>query len=314
MVAPRRTSDRLRVFEPDKLIHRNQILATGVTGPELTALVALGVVTRLWRGWYTTGEVLGLPDPRGVTRSMRVVVSHQSAAAWCGVDLPGPVDHLHVTAPRNRGRRSDSAVGVQIHRAVLQPDDVRLVRGVRVTAPDRTVADIARSAPLQVAVAVADGYLRLGLTTVSSLSSYAESLAGPRRPAAIRTANLADPSSGSVFESMTRVLLADAGLPAPCTQYTIRTPGGRWIGRVDFAWPEARVVLECDGFQHHASRDSFIRDRRRWSALVRAGWRVAVVSWHDVVDDPDYVVQLVGDNLAAAQSEVAHKVARRHAS
>lgn len=303
-----------KVFEPHKLLHRNQILATGVTGWDLTEFVYLGVVTRLWRGWYTTGEAIALPDPRGVTRSMRVVVSHQSAAAWCGVDLPSAVDRLHVTAPRNRGRRSDAAPGVRIHRRDLATDDVQRVRGIRVTTPNRTIADVARAVPLAEAVAVADGYLRKKLTTVASLTSYVEALAGPRRPAAIRAAVLADPLSGSVFESITRVLLIEAGLPRPRTQYTIRGPNKQWIGRVDFAWPESRVVLECDGYEHHSSYDAFIRDRRRWSELTRAGWRVVVVSWRDVVDDPDYVVGLVADNLAAAQAGVAHKVPRRRAT
>jgi hypothetical protein len=287
------------MFEPHRVVHRNQILGSGVDGREITEMVAMGVLTRLWRGFYTTGEALGLPDPRGVTRSMRVVLSHESAAAWSGVDLMSPVDVLHVTAPRNRGRRSDSAPGVRIHRAELAPADIRTTRGVRVTAPNRTIVDVARSSSLEAAVCVADGYLRRRLTTKSSLSSYAASLAGPGRPSAIRVADLADPSAASVFESLTRLLLAGAGLPPPVTQFTIRDRDGRWIGRVDFAWPDARLVLECDGFEHHASHEAFHRDRRRWTALSRAGWRVAVVTWHDVVDDPYYVVGLIADYLAA---------------
>ncbi len=296
------------MFEPHRVIHRNQILATGVTGHELTELVYLGVVTRLWRGWYTTGSPIDLPDPRGVTRSMRVALSHQSAAAWHGVDLLAPTDRLHVTAPRNRGRRADAAPGVRIHRAQLEADDVVLVRGVRVTSPARTISDVARSAPLSEAVAVADGFLRRKLVTQQAVLAYAKRLAGPGRPAAIRVSELADPQAGSVFESVTRVLLVSAGLPRPRSQYTVRTRDRQWIGRVDFAWPELKVVLECDGYEHHSSHAAFIKDRRRWSALVRAGWKVAVVSWRDVIDDPAYVVELVADNLAAAEAEVAHEV------
>jgi predicted transcriptional regulator of viral defense system len=288
------------MFAPTRVLHRNEILADGIDGPGITELVALGVLTRLWRGFYTTGETVGLPDPRGVTRSMRVALGHESAAAWCGVDLAKPVDRLHVVAPRNRGRRSDDAPGVRIHRADLEASDVRVVRGVRVTAPNRTISDIARAAPLAEAVAAADGFLRRRLTTVSSLQSYVEQLAGPRRPAALRVAALADPLSASVFESLTRVLLIESGIRPPTPQLTILSEAKGWIGRVDFAWPDARLVLECDGFEHHSSLDAFNRDRRRWSALTRAGWRVAVVTWHDVVSDPSYVVGLVSDLLAAA--------------
>jgi hypothetical protein len=288
------------VFEPKRVLHRNVILATGIDGPEITELVALGTLTRLWRGYYTTGTAIGLPDPRGVTKSMRVVLSHESAAAWSGVDLLAPVDLLHVTAPSNRGRRSDSAPGVRIHRADISPSDIRTIRGVRVTGPNRTIADVARSSTLEAAVCIADGYLRQRLTTMSSLRAYAFSLVGPRRGMAMKVANLADPGSGSVFETITRLLLRSAGLPAPLTQYTISDQDGNWIARVDFAWPEARLVLECDGFEHHSSRDAFHRDRRRWNALSRAGWVVHAVTWQDVVNDPAYVVGLVADHLAAA--------------
>jgi very-short-patch-repair endonuclease len=286
------------MFEPHRVIHRNQILATGVTGPEITEMVAMGTLIRLWRGFYTTGAAIGLPDPRGVTRSMRVVLSHQSAAAWCGVDLLEGVERLHVTAPLNRGRRSDSAPGVHIHRANLDASDIVTIRGVRVTTPNRTIVDVARSASLEAAVCMADGYLRRHLTTQSSLRHYARSLAGRGRPAAVKVADLADARSASVFESVTRVLLVRARLPSPTTQYTVRDSDGRWIGRVDFAWPEFRLVLECDGFEHHSSRDAFNRDRRRWNALSRVGWRVAVVTWHDVISDPSYVVDLVAGYLA----------------
>lgn len=288
------------MFEPTRVIHRNEILASGVTGRELTELVASGALTRLWRGFYTTGTAIGLPDPRGVTRSMRVVLSHESAAAWAGVDLLRPMAVLHVTASSNRGRRSDSAPGVQLHRADLADADIRTVRGVRVTSANRTIVDVARSRPLEAAVCVADGYLRRRLTTVSSLRSYAFDLAGPRRPAAIRVASLADPQSASVLESITRVLLIGAGLRPTVTQHTIIDRHGMLVGRVDFAWPEVRLVLECDGFEHHASRDAFHRDRRRWNALVREGWRLVVVTWHDVANDPAYVIDLVADHLAAA--------------
>jgi very-short-patch-repair endonuclease len=288
------------VFEPHQVVHRNQILATGVTGRELTELVHLGVVTRLWRGWYTTGQTIALPDPRGVTRSMRVVLSHQSAAAWYGVDLLEPVDRLHVTAPRNRGRRAFDAPGVRLHRRDVASAEIRWERGIRVTAPNRTVADLARTLATAPAVAVADGFLRCGLTTTASLIASAEALPqGFGRPAVRRVASLADGRSGSVFESLTRVLLYDAGLPRPRLQLNVRDPRGLWIARVDFAWPEARVILECDGFEFHSDRASFERDRRRWSALTRAGWHVVAVTWSQVVSDPQYVVGLVADLLGS---------------
>jgi very-short-patch-repair endonuclease len=114
---------------------------------------------------------------------------------------------------------------------------------------------------------------------------------GSRRPAAVLA--LVDPDSGSVLESLCRVLLAGAGLAPEDTQRVIRTRTGVWIGRVDFAWPSARLVVEVDGFAFHSDRAAYRRDRRRGNALQRAGWLVLRFSWEDVVTHPEDVVDAV---------------------
>ncbi|TAL20866.1 MAG: DUF559 domain-containing protein, partial [Frankiales bacterium] len=63
--------------------------------------------------------------------------------------------------------------------------------------------------------------------------------------------------------------------------------------RVDFAWPDERLVVEVDGFAFHADRASYRNDRRRTNELVLAGWRVLRFSWEDVVGSPDVVVDQV---------------------
>ena len=257
-----------------------------------------GVLTRLWRGFYTTGAAIDLPDPRGVTRSMRVVLSHESAAAWSGVDLPNVSELLHITAPRSRGRVADVAPGIRLHRRDVVDSDIVRLRGVRITCPARTITDIARRVPTAHAVAVADSYLRRSLITTGQLRAYADfQAAGPGKRRVRRVCELVDPRAGSVFESISRVLFVEGGLPRPITQLNVKDRKGRWIGRVDFAWPEAKVIVECDGFEFHSGRDSFEKDRRRWSELTRAGWRVIVITWSQVTSEPEYVLGLVADLL-----------------
>jgi hypothetical protein len=123
---------------------------------------------------------------------------------------------------------------------------------------------------------------------------------GKGRPAAVRAASLLDVRAESLFESITRVRLIVAGLPAPTPQLTIYSSSGERIGRVDFAWEAQRVVLECDGYEYRADRAAFERDRRRWSALIRAGWLVIVVTWRDVIGDPAYLVATMTDMLTGA--------------
>src|SRR5580692_10991646 len=85
------------------LVTVTQAAAVGVDRRRLAEYARNGQVARVARGVYAVGTVL--PDPRPLVTSSRVTLSHESAAAWWGIDLPEPPKVVHVTAPRNRGRR-----------------------------------------------------------------------------------------------------------------------------------------------------------------------------------------------------------------
>jgi very-short-patch-repair endonuclease len=70
-------------------------------------------------------------------------------------------------------------------------------------------------------------------------------------------------------------------------QYWINV-NGTWY-RVDFAWPELRLILECDGRRYH----DFESDRERWSALAGDGWRIIYATWRDVCRSPEAFVERV---------------------
>jgi len=276
------------------LVTRPQALAAGVRDDHLAYLVKRGSIARIARGVYAIGA--SVPDARVIATSWQAAISFESAAAWRGVDLPRPVDRLHVTVPRARGRYAEKVPRIRLHRADVAPWDIGVVRGARVTTPLRTAMDICRHAATEDAVAIVDAFLRAGAFTVEELLHAARCTKGPGRLRIQVAASLADPQSGSILESLARVLLWRDGLPAPRTQLSLK--GGRgWIGFVDFAWPDHRVVLECDGYEFHAAREPFQRDRRRWSAISAAGWQLVVVTWFDVTRDPAYVVSLMREVL-----------------
>jgi very-short-patch-repair endonuclease len=52
--------------------------------------------------------------------------------------------------------------------------------------------------------------------------------------------------------------------------------------RVDFAWPQFRVVLEADGRGKYRG-DELWGEKQRALALTRAGYRVVRVVWKDVL-------------------------------
>ena len=43
--------------------------------------------------------------------------------------------------------------------------------------------------------------------------------------------------------------------------------------RSSFSWPQARLIVETDGWQAHGTRAAFERDRVRDATLITANWR-----------------------------------------
>lgn len=71
-----------------------------------------------------------------------------------------------------------------------------------------------------------------------------------------------------------------AGLPSAVPQYEVRL-AGRFVARVDLAYPDRRLAIEYDGTWHSES-GQFARDRQRLNRLGAAGWRVVHVTAHDL--------------------------------
>ena len=278
---------------------RAALLSAGVGRRGLEAAVTDGRLRRVSRGVYTVGLADGIAHLTGASVALRAVVSHDSAATLWGLELahtPGQC----VTVPRNRARAAYA--GVMVQRADLEDTVVR--GGLRVTTPLRTVLDCAATLDLAHAVVVAGSELRAGLLTVDELRSAAGRTRGRRATAVRRVVALVDELSGSVLESLLRVLLVEARLPLPETQWVLRDADGRFVGRVDFANPGVRLLIEADGFEFHRERADYRKDRRRANAYCRADWSLLRFTWEDVTMDPDYVIEAVRAELAKPPREV----------
>ena len=174
-------------------------------------------------------------------------------------------------------------------------------RGLPITTPLRTVLDCARTLPLVEAVVIADSALRMRAFTIDELVAAARRCSrGPGAGRVRAVVELADDRCGSALETLLRVLLVSNGLAPPCTQYVVRDRRGRRVKRVDFAWPEHRLIVEADGFEFHSSRSAYRDDRRCGNAYTRNGWRFLRFSWEDVVDHPEEVLAAVRDCLDLA--------------
>jgi very-short-patch-repair endonuclease len=165
-----------------------------------------------------------------------------------------------------------------VYSAGLDAADVADWYGVPITTVPRTLADEARHSRRGGVIAI-DAALREKLVTVEHLHTAVESAAGwPGVRRAREVVALADGRAESPLESITRLALHDSGFPPPMLQVTI----GPF--RVDFYWPEFRLVLEADGEGKYVG-EAGLREKRREHYLHKRGLRVERVMWRDVYAD-----------------------------
>jgi very-short-patch-repair endonuclease len=225
------------------------------------------------------------------------VLSGRSAAVLWGVDLAGPDDDVECTVPVTC--RAGTARGVRVTRRALPPEDVVTRGGVRVTTQLRTALDLARVRPLEEAVVALDQFLRIRRMSVADLKVAAAGLTGPGSRQIRKAVDKADGLAQSPQETRLRLRLHASRLPQPVAQYEVRDARG-FVARVDFAWPEARVAVEYDGWWH-GQPQNVPKDRRRLNRLTAAGWRV-IFATADDIHDPVQLVARIGAALAAASA------------
>ncbi|MET0420349.1 MAG: DUF559 domain-containing protein [Acidimicrobiia bacterium] len=125
---------------------------------------------------------------------------------------------------------------------------------------------------------IVDDAVRRKLTTLTAYRRVARDLSarGRRRSTITRSILNARTTERDLGESAPEArllrLLVRAGLPRPIPQHKIKI-GSRTV-RVDFAYPEPRVVIEYDGWAFHGTRHAFDADRARGNELELLGYTV----------------------------------------
>lgn len=164
------------------------------------------------------------------------------------------------------------------------------MNGIRTTSLARTIVDLGRSLPFEQAVVAGDAALRRGLADEQLRLSLDRSARRPGMANARRVASFIDPLSESPGESMSRVTLHVAGVPAPTLQYEVCDTFGRLVGRADFCWEEHRTLGEFDGRIKYGRllkpgerlEDVLFREKLREDALRDLGWQVVRWIWADL--------------------------------
>ncbi|WP_144720221.1 endonuclease domain-containing protein [Agrococcus jejuensis] len=237
-----------------------QLDAMGVTRRSRDEAVARGRLVRVRRGWFAR------PDAdRTVVDAVRAegCVSCASALRLRGAWVPEGLAGRHVRHAdhrREQGRRGCLPHGGNPPvRAAL--DDL-----------ETAFRCVLRCGSAEDVVVIADSLLHLRLVTLEDLAASARS--APRWVTGLlATTDRAE----SGLESIVRVRLRSCRL---------RVRAQVWIGarRVDLVVGD-RLVIECDGAEHHGGWAAQSADRARDRALVASGYLVMRVTYRQVLDD-----------------------------
>jgi hypothetical protein len=258
---------------------------------------------RLFRGVYVVAAERDLTDHRVWCEAAALLlprggaIGGLSAARLWGIDLlPMTAPPVSVLIPR--ASRLRSAHRLAVTHAVLPAEDVTSLAGVSVTTPERTAFDLGRQSSRVDAVIALDAMLHRRLITKPRVDGLIIARAGLRGIPCLREAlAFADHRAESPMESRVRLLLHDAGLPAPVPQYQIFA-GRRFLARVDFAYPSRKTAIEYEG-DHHRERHAFRFDVARLNDLHAAGWQVIRLTADDVLRMPEQMIGRVATALRA---------------
>jgi len=276
-------------------------------GPfDLEAAMGLGITKqqlrgaawrRLGAGFYAWNEIADdeMVKLDSVSRRLppNAAFSGRTAAWLHGLDVR-PCSPIEITLPA--ASSLSRVAGVIVRRSDTLMSEVSTKRGLRLTSRTRTFADLGRREPLVEAVAVLDMATHRRLVTVADLRRWTDTHIGFRGVRRLRESlELVEPATESPMETRLRLVLVQAGLPAPRVQVPLRDGNGFFVGRPDLYYPLHRLAIEYDGSSH---RESLAADNRRQNRLIDAGYRLLRFSASDVLSAPESVVALVRRSLS----------------
>ena len=281
--------------EQNGAIHGAQLRAAGLTRGAIRARVARGRLMRVSRDVYIAGDPELMPLARCSAALLAVgpdsVLSHRPAGTVWAV-LEADLATIEVTVP---GRNVRARGQVIVHRIrQLDPADVTIRSGLRVTSLARTIIDLAGSSTSnELHRALGEARAKHRLTDQALLAALQRAPANHPGAAIVRSML----RSGSTYdrskaERIVRQLCGQAQLPTPRVNVMLHGC------LVDFLWPQARLILEVDGYDTHGNRRAFEIDRRRDQIHAAAGYSVIRVTWAQLQAEPLAVLARIAQALA----------------
>jgi len=203
--------------------------------------------------------------------------------------------------------------GLVVHQGITQ--EIEDVAGVTVTDRFRTAWDLGRRLTLLDAVVAVDALARPERPgdppRFDPFALLDRRLVEPGARNCLRldrVVALADPRAESPMETRARLALVLSGL-RPEVQYELHDAFGRFVARVDLAFPRARLAIEYDSEEHDDALD-----RARDIRTGALGWHTMRFQAADVYRRRDRMVAAVRQQVEQRTAMiVAERIARRRA-
>ncbi len=229
----------------------HQAIYPGVWAPRGVELSANDRARAAWLWSRRDGVLAGLS------------ASTMLGAKWIDADEPAELIHTNRRPPPL----------ISVHTDILLPGEMQTVCGLPVTTPARTAFDLGRRLDLEEGVQRIDALMNATDVKVTAIEAIAEGHPGVRGLRQLRqTLDLVDRGAESPYESLTRLLLVQAGFPRPQTQIPVVDAYGVVIARIDMGWPEYLVGVDFEGAQHWTDPKRRTWDVERYALLPELGW------------------------------------------
>ncbi len=220
------------------------------------------------------------------------LLSHRSAAALWGIGA----DSSTVTEVLATKSGSPHA-RVLVHRTrSIHREERTVCDWIPVTSVPRTLldlADVVSARRLERAFEEADRRRLLDAKELECLLERANGRHHRNHLVALHAQFRPAPRTRSELERRFMDLIRQSEIPEPLVNATV-------MGyEVDMLWPEAKVVVELDGYAFHSHRAAFERDRDRSLVLEAAGYRVLRVTWRELIESPELVLDALRARLPA---------------
>jgi hypothetical protein len=249
----------------------------GMTPAQVRHRLRTGRLHPVFRGVYAVGHPaltdLGRVQAALLAAGPTAAASHRTAAGLHRL-VPIVPHTIEVTVTRKGPR---SRPGLIVHETT-RPPTMTAVGGLPVTAPLRTLADLAPGLSPEAFEAMCAEALVRRLVTQRDLDGLTRDAAPTR----------------SELERRFRRLVRDAGLPPPAVN-----PAGDGP-MPDFRWTDQRVIVETDGWAVHGNRAAFERDRARDADRAGDGWTVLRFTERQLDSRPAWVVARVAATLSTS--------------